>query len=300
MVFMRSIWKAALGSLLSLTCFAAGVYLSVRFERLNPTSRGGGARDLIYLPTPQQARLMSLGYTSVVADFYWVKALQYFTDPTQRLNQYKNLADYLEVVLGVDPDYEYAYKFAGIAVPHDTGRFRFVNTKRSTSFLERGVKRFPENWQLRFFLGYNYLNFHNEPIKAAEQFAIASELPGAPTYFAGFAARLWTVGGEVDRALDFARGVLKTTKDAEIRELMEQRVRDLEVERELRRIEAAAKAFEEKTGHLPANLDELVGSGFTAPLSGFSLDDKGVAHSDLPAERMRIYEDPNQAGFSGE
>src|SRR5207248_2422831 len=108
-------WKVLLASLLAVAFYGVGSYLSVAFEELAPGRARGGARDLIYLPSSQQARLMSLGFNNVVADYYWVQALQYFTDPTEALNQYKNLGDYLDLVLSIDPDYEYAYKFAGIS-----------------------------------------------------------------------------------------------------------------------------------------------------------------------------------------
>src|SRR2546430_17272640 len=91
-------------SLLAVGLFAVGLYLSVAYEDIAPGRRRGGARDLIFLPSPQQARLLSLGFNNVVADYYWVQSLQYFTDPTEWLNQYKNLADYLDLVVGIDPD----------------------------------------------------------------------------------------------------------------------------------------------------------------------------------------------------
>ncbi len=102
---------------------------------------------------------MSLGFEQLVADWYWVRAQQYFTEPANELNQYRNLGDFLDVIVGIDPDFEYVYKFAGIAIPYDTGRLRFANTDRAIGFLERGTKRFPNNWELRLYLGFYLLNF---------------------------------------------------------------------------------------------------------------------------------------------
>ena len=107
--------KTLVGSLVALGAYATATWFAVSFESFSPATHLTSAGDLIYLPTPAQARLMSLGYENAVADFYWVKALQYYTDQGQAANRYKNLADYLDLVIGVDPDYEYAYKFAGLA-----------------------------------------------------------------------------------------------------------------------------------------------------------------------------------------
>ena len=286
------------GTALALACYGGSTFVAVREDLV--ASRWHAAKDLIYLPSPTQARLLSLGYTNLVADFYWVKALQYFTDPYQSINRYKNLGDYLDVVLGIDPDYEYAYKFAGLSIPYDTGRFQYVNTRRSTTFLERGVERFPNNWELHFFLGYNYLNFHNEPVKAGEQFAAAADLPGSPKYLKAFAARVLAVGGELDRAIEFASSAAQAAQDPEIKEMMEKRLIDLQIEKELRRIEAAAQDFKATNGRWPTGIEELVKAGLERPASHFSIDEAGVARSPEGTQRMILHMDQAQKDFRGD
>lgn len=276
---------------------ASAVYQAVLFEDLAPAVRDSDGNSLIFLPSPVQARVMALGFTTAVADYYWVKALQYFTNPANETNQYRNLADILEVVVGVDPQYRYAYKFAGLAIPYDTGRFRYKHTRRATSFLERGVARFPEWWELHFLLGYNYLNFHKEPVKAAEQFRLAAQIPDAPAYLAPFSARVLAIGGDIERAIAVSEEFLQHSDDPEVRATMQKRVADLHAEKELRRIEAAAAAFRVRNGRFPAGLFELVGQGFSPPPpEGYTLDANGVAKAP-GTERMILHSISQQAGF---
>lgn len=286
-----------LGACLSLT--AAGTHLAIRLQRWQPHGYASRATELIYLPTPAQARILALGYREVVADYYWVRALQYFTEPSLAVVSYKNLADFLEVVVGVDPDFEYAYKFAGIAIPFDVGRGRFVNTERSTSLLERGVERFPNNWQLRFFLGFNYLNYHQQPAKAAEQFAAASKLPGAPRYLSAFTAKVFTVGGDIERAISFAETTLETAEDPEVQSLMKKRLRDLYAEKMVGRIEEGAQRFREQLGRYPFDLDELVRSGFPPPPPGFVLNADGKAQPPAEFRRMILHVPHEERGNEG-
>jgi hypothetical protein len=286
-----------IGALLAFLCFLAGALQAYLRDLRLPLKRRGGASDLIYLPSPQQARLLSLGFTSVVADYYWVKALQYFTDPSQSVNDFKNLADFLDLVVGLDPDYQYAYKFAGISVPYDAGRLNWKNTLRATSFLERGVQRFPGDWQLHFLLGYNLLNFHDRPTEAAEHFGIAARLPGAPTYLHAFAARVFSAGGALERAIAFTQETIRTSHDPEIVQMMTKRLNDLLTERELQRIERAAREFHAREGRMPKDLRELLAeSRIPPPPRGFWLDARGVAHS--PAgERMVIHKSAQTPDF---
>lgn len=286
------VMKLLMGVLAIAAFLGAAVAQAVGFQRRAPNvgTRGAGF-DLIFLPTPEQARRLSLGFTSLLSDYYWVRALQYFSEPSNARTHYKNLPDFLDLIVGIDPDFEYVYKFAGIAVPFDIGRFRFKNTDRSTQLLEKGVARFPKNWQLQFFLGYNYLNFSNRPIEAAEHFAIAGKIDGAPPYLSAFAAKIFALRGELDRATAFAEETLNATQDPEIRQMMEIRLEDLKVERELRRIESAAAQFKEARGRWPATIAELVAYGFEPSPLGFALDESGVA-SNQGRRRLELYQLP--------
>ncbi len=233
--------------------YQAGRYADLRSDR----SATVAARELIYLPSPTTARLMSLGFEQLVADWYWVRAQQYFVEPANELNQYRNLGDFLDVIVGIDPDFEYVYKFAGIAMPYDTGRLRFANTDRAIGFLERGTKRFPKNWELRLYLGFYLLNFAGDSARAAEQYAIAAPLPGAPRYLKRFAARLFSVSGELERAKAFTEQMLSITEDPEERVRLENRLKDIELEGRFREVEAAAKRFRDVNGRWPSGLEEL-------------------------------------------
>ena len=269
---------------------AIGVWTGARVDDLTRKSYLAAARELLYLPSPEQARLMSLGFEQIVADWYWVKGLQYFTDPLMAFNNYKNLGDILDVVVGVDPDFQYAYKFAGIAVPYDTGRLRWANSEHAIELLQRGVQRFPKNWELQFHLGFSLLNFRKDTAGAAEHFAAAAQVPGSPPYLKVFAARLFAASGEVDRALLFAQTMLRNTEDPGERKQIEKRIQALELEGRLRELESAARRFHQDEGRWPASSLELTAKyGLPPAPPGVTLSE-GVAVVPPGAERMVVYQ----------
>ena len=251
------------------------------------------ARELIYLPSPQTARLMSFGFEQLSADWYWVRALQYFVEPAQELNQYRNLGDFLEVVVGVDPDFHYAYKFAGVSIPFDTGRYRFANTDRAIDFLQRGVARWPDDWQMRLYLGFYLLNFRDDTAGAAEQFSKAAPIPGAPPYLKGFAAKLLTLSGEIDRGRVFTEQMLALTDDPDEKARLKLRLREIEAEGAMREVEAAARRFRDQEGRWPAGLGELAVLGPLPRLPPDArLEDGKVVLTSL--DRLKIYEHPKE------
>lgn len=252
------------------------------------------ARELIYLPRPATARVMSLGFQQLVADWYWVRAQQYFTEPAQEINQYRSLGDFLDVVIGVDPDFEYVYKFGGIATPYDTGRLRYANTERAIGFLQRGVERFPQNWEMRLYLGFYLLNFRGDSAGAAEQFARAAPIPGAPQYLKRFAARLFSVSGEVERAKAFTEQMLAITQEPDERARLETRLQEIELEGRMREVEAAAAQFRTEHGRWPAGLEELAAARPLPPLPAHArLEDGTVTAPEV--KRLVVYEHPKEA-----
>lgn len=274
-----------------------GVAAGARADRMLSRDPGDEAQELMYLPPPETARLLALGFNQVMADWYWVKALQYFTDPFQATNKYRNLADILDVVVGLDPDFEYAYKFGGIAIPYDTGRLRWANADQAIDLLARGSKRFPENWQLHFHLGFYLLNFRNDPAGAAEQFASASRIRGSPPYLGRFATRLFSASGEVDRALVFAQTMLAGATDPAERKSLEERIQNIRLEGELRRVEDAARRFHEQRGRWPVTPTEATAAyGLPPPLEGITLVE-GVAHPPPGQERLIIFEHPKDGKY---
>jgi len=288
----RNLWSAlGLAGICALlfSSFAAGRYVDQRLAR----SEMLAARELIYLPSPGTARAMSFGFNQVAADWYWVRALQYFVEPAQELNQYRNLGDFLEVVVGVDPDFHYAYKFAGMSIPYDTGRYRFANTDRAIDFLQRGVAKWPDDWQLRLYLGFYLLNFRNDTASAAEQFSKAAPLPGAPAYLKTFAGKLLTLSGDIDQGKLFTEQMLAVTEDPDERAKLKQRLKEIEAEGAMREVEAAAHRFRDQEGRWPVGLADLAALGPLPRLPPDArLEEGKVVVPSLT--RLEVYEHPKE------
>jgi hypothetical protein len=236
---------------------------------------------------------MSFGFEQLVADWYWIRALQYFVEPAQELNHYRNLGDFLEVVVGVDPDFHYAYKFAGISIPFDIGRYQFANTDRAIGFLQRGVAKWPDDWQMRLYLGFYLLNYREDAAGAAEQFSKAAPIPGAPAYLKGFAAKLMALSGDVERGRLFTEQMLAVTDDPEERTKLKQRLREIDAEGALRKVEAAARQFHDQQGRWPIGIAELASVGPLPRLPPDARLEEGKVV--VPSmTRLEVYEHPKE------
>jgi hypothetical protein len=158
-------------------------------ERQRHLARGTAlAAETLYLPPHVVLRALSIGFRPAVADLLFVRAHSYFLTHFFTDRTFTWLDNYFQAIADLDPDNPRIYLWAaqvvklGQAIDDDVIR-------RSNTFLERGLERFPRDWRLHMDLGFN-LNFEFKGrseaeraaalLRARDHFATAAGLPGAP------------------------------------------------------------------------------------------------------------------------
>jgi hypothetical protein len=209
----------------------------------------------------------SFGFRSAVADVMFLEAIQVLgsTHSVMTLEggtpYDRELARLLEYATELDPKFAGAYRFAGSAMPRTTLDGHTANVVPAAEILERGVRERPDDWHIAFTLGYLQAFELGELKQAANNLARAARLPGAPRYLGLLATRLEVEGGELDAAETMAQTMVAEATEEQTRKDWEARLLDIQMERGIRRIEAAARAFEQRAGRKPQSVQELVRDG---------------------------------------
>ena len=249
----------------------------------------------VVLPRADIARAASLGFRSVASDLYWIAAVNYFGDQRNDQVSYAELYNHLELVVSLDPDFEYPYLFGGISLPWNTGK-GWLNIDEAISLLERGVKRFPDSWRLRFQLAYTYSTFRDRFKDAGDQLAAVALLPGSPDYVGRLATRMYATAGQYDAAMMLAEHLASSIDDPKVKGRLLRRAAEARTVREVLRLEELVKRFFEVHHHFPAALGDLVSAGF---LSSLPVDElggtfeynsaTGEVQSSMLHDRLRIH-----------
>ncbi len=115
------------------------------------------ARQL-YLPSAAALDRMALSFDSVVADVYWIRALQHFgttrrSDHTEK--RYDLLYPLLDIATTLDPRFSIAYRFGAIflAEPFPDGPGR---PDQAVTLLQKGARQMPERWEYLMDTGFVY------------------------------------------------------------------------------------------------------------------------------------------------
>jgi hypothetical protein len=271
-------------------------FVGVVYLTLTPPERIAGApkHQPPLLPRASLLRVAGRAFLPVMADYYWLAAIQAAGNANSD-GQYRDIADYAQLITDIDPDFAYVYQFAGMMAPYNRGRETWVNTKESTAILEKGLARFPNKVALRTLLAYNYSVYDKAYVKAARLLEDTVRLPDAPPYVSLLATRLYAQGGAFDAASAFADQFAATSADAETRERFEHRKREIALERILQTLDQAVASFQARTGRLPNDLKELVSTGLLPsipadPLEGeLYLGTDGRTYSTAQEHRLEVW-----------
>lgn len=230
--------------------------------------RGGelpmGAGSVLYVRSPAALQRIALSYDSILADVYWIRAVQLYGDT--RLGRaadqsFSLLYPLLELTTTLDPHFDVAYNFGALFLaekpPGGPGR-----PDLALKLLERGIAAQPDDWRLHQAAGFVHYWSYRDYAKAADWFDRAAKLPGAPTWMGPLAAVTLAEGGNRKASRLIWRQILQTATDDWFQREAERRLKQLDAMDQIERLQRVVEAFTAKNGRAPVSFDELARTGF--------------------------------------
>ena len=159
----------------------------------------------LWLSSGPIASKLALGFRSLVADVYWMRAVVYYggkrlagaSEPhgSQSAANFDLLYPLLDLVTSLDPHFKVAYRFGALFLtePYPSGPGR---PDLAIALLERGIANDHARWEDMEDIGFVHYWVHHDFKTAAEWFKRASEQPGAPSWMAPLAATTLAEGGD--------------------------------------------------------------------------------------------------------
>ena len=154
-------------------------------------------------------------------------ALVYFGTQLEQKGDYRWLENYLDTITKLDPHWKTPYRWAGVATMYNGKPITNSAVMLSNHFLERGVQQFPEDWELPFMLGCNYLfELHTDDPKQNDEWRRiggewvrhAALVGGAPSWVPLLAATIMQQEGQDEAAVRHLEEVYVSTQDERTRE----------------------------------------------------------------------------------
>jgi tetratricopeptide (TPR) repeat protein len=268
-------------------CMAGAMATLYAIDR---TPRGSVAQDALYLRSSTVLRRLSLGYTGLLADIYWTRAVQYFGQQHHNgSGDFRLLAPLLEVTTELDPRLFPAYDFgANFLAPKPPNGAGLPGS--ALALMKYGIEHNPGQWRLYYNLGFLYYTELKDYAKAADAFAQGAKLPVTNEFMPILAARMAQHAGEFDTARMLWFTTYQSTKEAQVRENAVQHLLALQVDEDVTRLEQVVEKYREKTGRLPLSIADLERAGF---IHGTPVDPKGRPYKLMPDGRIEVRDPEN-------
>ena len=279
----------------TMALWATGTVLAVSLGALQiPLTHWSNSKPklqkLTYLPSGDYLRMASLGYRELAADLLWLQAIQVMGERKLSEEAGHWLYQAVDRITTLDPKFVRAYEAGSHALC-----ILVVLPEQSNRLLEKGMRHNPQEWKLPFLLGMNYYFELADDEKAAEVMALASRLPGAPESLVRLAAKLFVSAKSPQQAVELLAKVYEETSDENVRKMLEIRLKESIVERDLQILEQAISRFQANHSRRPERLENLVEPGMLRelpmePFGGRYLYEPatGIVGSREVTERIRL------------
>jgi tetratricopeptide (TPR) repeat protein len=214
--------------------------------------------SVMWIRSGELARRLSLGFDSLVADVYWIRAVVYFggqrttTEPTQ----FEQLFPLLDLVTSLDPQFNVAYRFGAIflaePLPGGAGR-----PDLAIELLQKGIKLNPKRWEYLQDIGFIHYFWSRDYARAADWFKRAETIEGAPEWLGPLAATTLAEGGNRQSSRTLWTELRKNTDLEWIRTMADRRLQQLDALDAIDELNRATARFVARTGRAPFHWQEV-------------------------------------------
>lgn len=248
----------------------------------------------------------ALGSEGLLADWYWINALQYIGGKIVRSNEEiiniddltalnpRLLYPMLDNATDLDPKFMAAYSYGAIVLPA-------IDPNQAIALTEKGIADNPGSWRLYQYLGYIHWR-QKDFQKAAETYEKGSLIPGAAPFMKEMSAAMLSQGGSRETARAVYTSIAANAEDQQSLESAKLRLIELDSMDDRDAINEVLETVKTRTGNCPAKTSELTpllrnvklphGRDFMVDRSGEIADPTGVPYL-IDVRQCVVNIDPN-------
>ena len=255
-----------------LIVLGAGSVLLLR--RVDQLRTGATLEEVLYVSSPKLLKRASLGYSGLLADIYWTRAVQYYGGKQhQDATRYDLLWPLLNITTQLDPHLVPAYLFGGTFLsqkpPNGPG-----DPSKAIELVEYGIRNNPDDWHLYYDLGFIY-NDLKDYRGASDAFERGSRVPNAHPFLKILAAQMAQHGGELETARMLWSAAYQTSHEKNLRGNAAAHLRAVQADMDVTELDRLVEIYRQRAGRFPASFAEMNAAGL---LRGIPLDPLGTPY----------------------
>lgn len=219
--------------------------------------------ESLYLSSSTLKKL-SLGYYELLADVYWLRALQYFGSRELDQQNPELLYHYFDIITDLDPKFVNAYRYGGTFLA-EPPPFGLGEVRKGIELFDKGRANNPGNYRLPLEEAFIYYFYPKDYEKAAQLFREASEKPGVSPLrkasMKGMAASAHARGGNRELSKKIWEIIYDTSPSEGRRNFALRNIKEIDTMAIEDDLTEALKEYISVYGRLPSKTEELFTSG---------------------------------------
>ena len=254
--------------------------------------------QILYVRAPSAVQRLALSFKDVLADLYWIRAIQYYG--SMRLSaspdkHYELLYPLLDLATTLDPRFSIAYRFGALflseGAPGGANR-----PDQAVALLTKATTANPDRWEYPYDIGFVYYR-NRQYTEAADWFRRAARVPGAPSWIEPLVAVTIARGGDLQTSRLLWQNLL-ASEERWVRLAAERRLVQLDAIEQIQQLQFLANEYRRRHGTPPPNWSAMIRDGLLRdvpkdpvgidyvldPGSGSVTIDRSSSLSPLPTE----------------
>jgi hypothetical protein len=242
-------------------------------------------RELLYLPSPEMLKIISLGHPGLMADVLYLWSIQYYSlfEPHER---FLYLETTYSLITDLDPLYFDAYRIGALIMQIPTGGDQEGLEMAVRRLFDKGLRNLPENWQLAEAAAWDFFIRFQDRQAALHYAEIATGRPGAPPRIKRMVG-VWRDTGSawtIDDSIEYWRRALDNAEDGMDRAICMSKLYDAVAAKEGGQLQRVLDAYIGHFGACAGDWREVVRVGL---LREVPLDLVGNPYG-IDAEQCRV------------
>lgn len=238
---------------------ACAVLLLRWTDTMRPPADPNAIDESLYL-NGKTARRVSLGFNGLMADWYWMRSLQYVgkkiintpedaqIDSLGKLNL-KLLAPLLDTATTLDQEFMEPYEYAAMVLPS-------VDVQQAIRITQKGIDANPNAWKLYHHLGYIYWQ-QRDYQAASEMYGRGSQIPGAPAWMEAMKAKMVNEGGSRATAREIYQRMYEQANEEQVKDMARKRLLQLDSFDQRDILRKLFASYKTRTGKCPDSWREM-------------------------------------------
>lgn len=244
--------------ILILVSLAAFMALKIKTDQIRREDMPGSS--IIYIPSGKALKYATFGNSSLMADLIYLWAIQYYSDYTVP-ERYEYLDHVFSVIAELDHRYLDPYQIGALIAIYEAGDF-----EAAYKILDRGLEKNPDQWIFPFQAAHYAQMMAKDYRRAQEYYQKTMSIEGSPAIAKRLYANAAYELADYETAWATWKDVYENAEDERIRKIASNHLYRVKAAMDLKALREAVEKYKNTYGRNPADLSQLVRSGFMPSL----------------------------------